>query len=119
MPNNDLPYLNLCSIHFDLGNYSVGEETCKIALELNPERAEIYQNLSQFSMIKGNLEEADNWVNKGLKIDPKLSVFYRTKGFIHYYKGQPFEAKVNFEKYLNLSPNPEPEIVKILKELKQ
>jgi len=53
----------------------------------------------------GNTDEAIRWTEKAKTIDPGRSVAYVNLADLYYQLNRIEEARVNYEKYLELAPN--------------
>ncbi len=62
------------------------------AVQLNPDYPPVYQNLAQLLMITGPIEEARNYVDRGLELEPYFWVMYNLSAYIYYFEGKYSEV---------------------------
>ena len=66
----------LNSIAYDLaanGRRDAGLELLKLAVELHPKDANLYDSIGEFHALKGQKDKAVEFYNKALEIDPNLA----------------------------------------------
>ncbi len=55
------------------GQLEAGSSLLKIAIDLHPEKANLYDSYAEFQLEAGNKEQAIRWYKNALKVDPELS----------------------------------------------
>jgi len=100
-PNSD-SYQSLGNCYFKMEEYEKASEALLKGLELNPDDANILNDLGVISMAKGDLEEAINYFQKGLKSVPNSPDILLNLALICYQVGLYEEAAGLLEKYTHL-----------------
>jgi Flp pilus assembly protein TadD len=88
----------LCRMH----RYQEGEQRYREAIELDPGCADALSNLA--SVLQGNPQEAEHWLRRTLKVNPKYPGARSRLGTALAFAGRQHEAKAAFRKALKLDP---------------
>jgi ribosomal protein S12 methylthiotransferase accessory factor len=77
------------------------------ALDLNPDASEtpsIYSYLGSACKTLGRFEEALDWLNKGVALDPERTDLHNLTGFCHFKRGEHAQAIAAFSRVIDLDP---------------
>lgn len=85
-----------------------GIDLIKRSIALDSSFAEAYEEVAfalSYSMIGMDLNKANKYVNKALKLNPQLARAYTTKGLILHWENERTKAGEYFNKAVKLNPN--------------
>jgi tetratricopeptide (TPR) repeat protein len=91
---------------FESGDTGKAIELMKHTLSEHPDNAEAYDRLGYIHLKRGEIDEALNAFNAGLKINPRLHSAKTGKGFALLRKGDTKGAEAAFKDALTLNPTP-------------
>ena len=86
------------------GKPSVILAACRLAIEADPEAADIMVILAGAELDRGHAVEARSWAKKALDVNPDLADAYVVLGGAEQEAENPAEAKAAYKKYLELAP---------------
>ena len=97
--------------HFLLGQCYVGIYNWKAALgeftisiDMGANEAQVWQRCGQCLLQLRRYDEAEQYLNKALGIDPHLAATYVDVGYLHLHRGEIETAIINFNTALTLQP---------------
>ncbi len=85
-------------------NWKAAFEEFTIAIDMGGNEAQIWQRCGQCLLQLRRYDEAEQYLNKALGLDPHLAATYADVGFLHLYRGEIDTAIINFETALALQP---------------
>jgi len=91
-------------IHFDIGEYELGIEVCKKALELYPKEHDLVNNIAIFLAKANRMEEAIETCKKLVSMAPDIGNYHDSYGEVLLIAGQYKQALEEFEKAIELNP---------------
>lgn len=103
-PENDATIAFVGSVYGKHGNNTEAVELLNKALELNPNRPDVYNNLGWVAFTKGAYEEAITHWGKALEIDAKLPGLRSSIAFTLMTLGRHSEAIEQLEKNIQIFP---------------
>jgi Tfp pilus assembly protein PilF len=77
---------------------------CRLAIEADPQAADIMVILAGAELDRGHAVEARSWAKKALDVNPDLADAYVVLGGAEQEAENPAEAKAAYKKYLELAP---------------
>lgn len=102
-PNEAAAYYNRAITNVRLQDTAAAEKDYRKAIELNPNMTEALDGLSGILVEKGKTDEAMQYIDKSLKINPENPNTYRTRGFANM-KDNPSQAQKDFAQALAYNP---------------
>lgn len=103
-PNLSLPYFVLGLYHQKCGNLVKASENFILALERGYDSMECHIQLINLELIKENWQESLTISAQALQSEGSQSEFYFLMGYAFYHLGEIENAKLHFEKTLELKP---------------
>jgi tetratricopeptide (TPR) repeat protein len=97
--------MSLAEVCFNNANYDHALEYAEKALAINPENAELHNNLGLILHMTGRFEEAMMHFQKAIDVQPDQAEVYYNLGMVLKEKGRLNEAIANYEKAIHLSPS--------------
>jgi tetratricopeptide (TPR) repeat protein len=101
-PRNPEALAQLGVALFNLGRYEEAERCYRESLEINPMSAATLCNLA--SVLQGDPPEAENYLRRALKLNPKYADARSKLGLSLAFAGRLREAKAAFQKALKIDP---------------
>jgi len=118
-PDYSGPYLNLGIAQMKRGDLATAERTLKTAAERAPQNAKVFNQLGILYRRLGHLQEADATYQEALRLDPDYALAHLNLGVLcDLYLGQPQRALDEYERYLSLTSEPQPQVAGWVKELR-
>jgi len=118
-PDYSGPYLNLGIAQMKRGDLAAAEKSLKTAAERAPQNAKVFNQLGILYRHLGRLQEADAAYQEALRIDPDYALAHLNLGVLcDLYLGQPQRALDEYERYLSLTSEPQPQVAGWVKELR-
>lgn len=99
-PNEASGYYNRAITNARLNDSQAAERDYRKAIELNPSMAEAYDGLSSILVSKGKNDEALQYINKSLKINPDNPDAYRMRAIANV-RDNPNQALSDFSKAIS------------------
>jgi Tfp pilus assembly protein PilF len=97
--------------HYLLGQSYIGIYNWKEALgeftlsiDMGADEAQVWQRCGQCLLQLRRYDEAEQYLNKALGLDPQLAATYVDVGYLHLHRGEIETAIINFETALTLQP---------------
>jgi Flp pilus assembly protein TadD len=118
-PDYSGPYLNLGIAQMKRGDLAAAEKSLKTAAQRSPQNAKVFNQLGILYRRLGRLQEADAAYQEALQLDPDYALAHLNLGVLcDLYLGQPQRALGEYERYLSLTSEPQPQVAGWVKELK-
>jgi tetratricopeptide (TPR) repeat protein len=118
-PNFSGPYLNLGIVQMKRGDLAAAEKSLKTAAEHAPQNAKVFNQLGILYRRLGRLHEADAAYQEALRLYPDYALAHLNLGVLcDLYLGQPERALGEYERYLSLTSEPQPQVAGWVKEIK-
>jgi tetratricopeptide (TPR) repeat protein len=92
------------NMHAALGNSAAALQSWERSLELDPQRADVYQGMGEVALTKGEFDQALTLWRKAQEIDPKMPGVHCSLARALMNLRRPQEAVVELEKELEISP---------------
>lgn len=119
-PTYSGPLLNLGILQAKAGRLEEAEKTINSAIERNAQNAAAFNQLGIVYRKLGRFEDADNAYQQATKADPNYANAYLNLGVLcDLYLQQPERALGAYERYLELSPNPDARVSDWVSELRR
>jgi tetratricopeptide (TPR) repeat protein len=113
------PLINLAILYSKTDRTSDAELALKEALQRNPNSAPALNQLGILYRKLGRFKEADEAYQKAVSSDPNYALAHLNLGVLYdLYLEQPQRALESFQRYLQLEPNPQPQVQNWVKELR-
>lgn len=113
------PLINLAILHSKAGRTTEAESALKAALQRNPNSAPASNQLGILYRKLGRFKEADEAYQQAVRSDPKYALAHLNLGVLYdLYLEQPRRALESYQRYLQLEPNPQPQVQNWVKELR-
>jgi len=103
-PNNAGALIIVGNVHLALGNSAAALQSWKKSLELDPNRADVYQGMGEVALTKGEFDEALALWRKAEQIDPKMAGVHCSLARALMNLRRLQEAIVELEKETEISP---------------
>jgi Tfp pilus assembly protein PilF len=107
LPTRDMNFdqlLESAFTYYQAGNFQQAERICREMLTVQPDNADICNNLGLILSRTGQLDEAIMYYKKAIRLDPTLVDAYYNLGIIFQDKMQHSEAIAYYSKALRLDP---------------
>lgn len=113
------PLINLGILYSKAGRYEEAEAALRAALQRNPNSAPANNQLGILLRRLGRFQEAGEAYQQAVRSDPNYALAHLNLGVLYdLYLEQPERALQSFERYLELEPNPQPQVQGWVKELR-
>jgi tetratricopeptide (TPR) repeat protein len=113
------PLVNLAIIYAKTDRNQEAEAALQDAVRRNPTNAPAYNQLGILYRKLGRFKDADEAYKKAVASDPNYALAYLNQGVLYdLYLEQPQRALESFQRYLELEPNPQPQVKSWVKELR-
>jgi Flp pilus assembly protein TadD len=117
-PDYSGPMTNLGIVYLKSGKLADAEKTLKAATQRGEPSAAAFNQLGIVYRRLGKFKEADEAYTQAIKIDSNYALAHLNLGVLcDMYLGQPQRALEAFERYLQLTPNPDTRVPSWVKEL--
>jgi tetratricopeptide (TPR) repeat protein len=117
-PDYSGPLTNLGIVYLKTGKLADAEKTLKAATQRGEPSAAAFNQLGIAYRRLGRFKEADEAYSQSIKIDPNYALAHLNLGVLcDMYLNQPQRALEAFERYLQLTPNPDARVPTWVKEL--
>jgi tetratricopeptide (TPR) repeat protein len=103
-PNNLFALNNLGYEYIFNRKYDEGEKLLTKAIQIDPEFAYSYNNLGYIKLLTGYLEEGKQLIEKSIEMAPENAYGYKHLGVCYLKIHDKGQAKINFQKALELDP---------------
>lgn len=103
-PNSEESIVLMGNVKVRHGNTAEGISLWKRSLQLNPQRADVYNSMGWAAMSKGQYEEAITHWRKALEIDPRMQGVHNSIARALMAIGRATEAIEELEKDIRISP---------------
>lgn len=119
-PSFAAPLLNLGILHLKAKRYAEAEQSFKSALQRDPQSAAAYNYLGIVYRNLGRFKDAETAYQQALAIDDGYAFAHFNLGVLcDLYLQQPERALREFERYMQLTPTPAPQVASWVKELQR
>ncbi len=98
-------YYNRALLEKELGNYQPAIDNFKQALSVEPNDANVYNEIAISAYNLGDDEQALTNFNRAVELAPTDSVLVRNRGLMHYNLGDQLAAMVDYNRALELNPD--------------
>ncbi len=85
-------------------NWKAAFEEFIVSIDMGANDAQVWQRCGQCLLQLSRYDEAEQYLNKALGLDPNLPATYVDVGYLHLYRGDIENAVINFETALTLQP---------------
>lgn len=114
------PLLNLGILHLKAKRYAEAEQSFKSALQRDPQSAAAYNYLGIVYRNLGRFKDAETAYQQALAVDDNYALAHFNLGVLcDLYLQQPERALREFERYMQLTPTPAPQVASWVKELQR
>ena len=103
--------------YYRQGNFTQAISDFNKAIEINPNDAEAYNNLSVLYAIKGDLSIAMSDFNKAIEINPKICDAYKNRALIYYQLKKYDQSWKDVLRAEKLGENVNPQLVNSLRQI--
>ena len=104
--------------YWNLGELNEAKRAIETAIDLEPNKAVLWEICGEISLELGEIEEAERYFNRAIQLDGSLVDSFINLGLIYKYRGDNNEADKFFNEALRIDPNAKFKIDEKLKLLK-
>lgn len=101
-PQLPASYVNRAAVYNDLGKYTLAEEDCLKAIEMDPHDAEAFANLGNAFYYQKKYNNALKSHNKAISINREKAVFYANRGVVFMAMENYSAARSDFSRALRI-----------------
>jgi tetratricopeptide (TPR) repeat protein len=99
------PLKESCRKAYGSGRYKEAMTACRTAAEADPNDVRILIDLADLESGRGRMQAALEWAQKALAVDPSSPDAYVYVGNAQQAAGRNSEARIAYQKYIELAPN--------------
>lgn len=104
-PNSERVRLALSQAYVGRQRYDEAVKILLEAIDLNPQYADLYNNLGSLYDIKGERDKAEEYLQRAIEINPRFGKAYCNRGVLYAGEGRWVEAEADYRTALQFSPD--------------